>query len=57
MRFSDNGSTWTVWESPKATHDHVLPVGNGFHTVRVQYIDGAENYSPVYSDYIKLVAP
>ncbi len=57
MRFSDNGSTWTVWESQKATRAYTLPAGLGNHTVRVQYTDAAENYSPIYNDYIKLVAP
>ncbi len=57
MRFSDNGSTWTGWFYPKATRAHTLPAGLGNHTVRVQYLDGANNYSLVCSDYIKLVAP
>ncbi len=55
MRFSDNGSTWTSWESLKATRARTLPEGFGNHTVRVQYTDSADNYSPVYSDYIKLI--
>ena len=57
MRFSDNGSTWTNWMYPVATKAYTLPAGLGYHTVRVQYLDGANNYSPVYNDYIKLVAP
>ena len=57
MRFSDNGSTWTAWESQKASRAHTLPAGLGYHTVRVQFSDAAENYSPVYNDYIKLVVP
>ncbi len=56
MRFSDNGSTWTAWETPTATRGYTLPAGLGNHTVRVQYLDGAGNYSAVYNDYIKLVA-
>ncbi len=55
MRFSDNGSTWTAWMAPAATREHTLPLGQGYHTVRVQYLDGANNYSTVYSDYIKLL--
>jgi formylglycine-generating enzyme required for sulfatase activity len=55
MRFSDNGSTWTAWMPLTAAHTHTLPAGLGYHTVRVQYLDGANNYSPVYNDYIKLV--
>jgi formylglycine-generating enzyme required for sulfatase activity len=58
MRFSDNGSTWTNWMYPTATKAHKLPKSDlGNQTVRVQYLDGANNYSPVYNDYIKLVAP
>ncbi len=57
MRFSDNGSTWTAWENPRATRAHTLPAGFGYHTVRVQFLDGAGNYSVFYSDYIKLVEP
>jgi N-acetylneuraminic acid mutarotase len=57
MRFSDNGSTWTTWLYPAATKAYTLPAGLGYHTVRVQYLDGANNYSPVYNDYIKLVSP
>jgi len=57
MRFSDNGSTWTYWMLPSATKTYTLPAGLGYHTVRVQYLDGAGNYSAVYNDYIKLIAP
>mgnify|MGYP000963264256 CR=1 FL=1 len=58
MRFSDNGSTWTNWMYPTATKAYKLPKSElGYQTVRVQYLDGANNYSPVYNDYIKLVAP
>jgi len=53
MRFSDNGSTWTDWVTPKVARTHTLPAAVGYHTVRVQYLDGAGNYSVVYSDYIK----
>ena len=57
MRFSDNGSTWTSWLYPTATRAHTLPAGLGYHTVRVQYLDGANNYSVSSNDYIKLVSP
>ena len=57
MRFSDNGSTWTAWMAPTATREHMLPEGLGYHTVRVQYLDGAGNHSAVCNDYIKLVVP
>jgi len=55
MRFSDDGAHWTAWETPKATRAHTLPATLGYHTVRVQYLDGAGNYSAVFNDYIKLV--
>jgi hypothetical protein len=57
MRFSDNGSNWTAWQLLSNTLPYTLPDGLGYHTVRVQYLDGAGNYSSVYNDYIKLVAP
>jgi len=57
MRFSDDGAHWSAWEPPTATRGYTLPAGLGYHTVRVQYLDGAGNYSIVYNDYIKLVAP
>ncbi len=57
MRFSDDGAHWTAWEAPAASRAHTLPAGFGHHTVRVQYLDGANNYSAVYSDYINLVVP
>ncbi len=57
MRFSDDGAHWTPWEILKAARAHTLPPGLGYHTVRVQYLDAGNNYSPAYNDYIKLVAP
>jgi len=56
MRFSDDGATWTLWETLKATRAFTLPAGAGYHTVRVQYRDGGGNVSSAYNDYIKLVA-
>ncbi len=57
MRFSDDGAHWTVWETPKATRAYTLPLPNGYHTVRVQYRDGAGNISAAYNDYIRLAMP
>jgi parallel beta-helix repeat protein len=57
MRFSDDGAHWTPWETPKATRAYTLPLPNGYHTVRVQYRDGAGNCSIAYNDYIKLLVP
>jgi ELWxxDGT repeat protein len=57
MRFSDDGATWTPWEPPLATVQHLLPLPPGGHqTVRVQYRDGADNVSIRYNDYIRLDA-
>ena len=55
MRFSNDGAHWTAWETPTVARAYTLPDGLGYHTVRVQYLDGAGNYSAVYNDYIKLV--
>ena len=52
MCFSDNGTNWSAWEPLKATRAYSLPAGNGYRTVRVQFLDIANNRSPVYSDYI-----
>jgi hypothetical protein len=58
MRFSDNGSTWTAWETLKASKTHTLPLPpGGYQTVRVQYRDNAGNYSARLSDYIRLDLP
>ena len=57
MRFSDDGANWTPWESTKPSRAYTLPLPNGYHTVRVQYLDAANNYSLAYNDYIKLQMP
>ncbi len=57
MRFSDDGAHWTAWTPQTASRPYTLPAGLGYHTVRAQFLDGANNYSAVYNDYIKLVAP
>jgi formylglycine-generating enzyme required for sulfatase activity len=55
MRFSDDGAHWSAWEVPRATHAYTLPPGpDGHRTVRVQYLDKANNRSLAYSDYILL---
>ena len=56
MRFSDDGAHWSAWETPNASRPYTIPAGLGYHTVRVQYFDGAGNYSAAYNDYIKLIA-
>ena len=55
MRFSDDGAHWSAWEPPVATRAYTLPPGaDGHRTVRVQYLDRANNRSTAYSDYILL---
>jgi hypothetical protein len=54
MRFSDDGAHWTAWEAPKATRAYTLPAGDGYKTVRVQFLDQKNNRSAVYSDFIRL---
>jgi len=54
MRFSDNGMNWTPWETLKATRAYTLPAGDGYKTVRVQFLDIANNRSAVFSDWIIL---
>ncbi len=56
MRFSDDGAHWSVWEPVVATRAYALPSGpDGYRTVRVQYLDKANNRSAVYSDHIHLI--
>ena len=57
MRFSDNGYAWSAWEPVAATRPYTLPGPNGYHTVRVQYLDRAGNYSAAVNDYIRLAMP
>jgi len=57
MRFSDDGAHWSNWMFPQSTFTHTLSGATGYNTVRVQFLDGANNYSVVYNDYIKLLAP
>ena len=55
MRFSDDGSTWSAYESLTPSRSYTLPVGaDGHRTIRVQFIDKANNRSLMYSDYILL---
>ena len=54
MRFSDDGTHWTVWQPPEAAFPYTLPTGDGYKTVRAQYRDGANNRSVTFSDYILL---
>ncbi len=57
MRFSNDGAHWSAWEPQLTPRAYTLPGPNGYNTVRVQFRDGADNISPAYNDYIKLLAP
>ncbi len=54
MRFSNDGATWTGWLPLSPTFSHTLLPGDGYRTVRVQYLDSGSNRSAVFSDYILL---
>jgi len=54
MRFSQDGSAWTDWQSYAATLAWTLTSGDGQKTVNVQFRDAAGNISPTYSDGIGL---
>jgi hypothetical protein len=41
MRFSNDGTSWSSWESVSATKSYVIPSGEGLKTVYVQYRDTA----------------
>jgi hypothetical protein len=54
MRFSNNGSSWSSWESYGASKSWTLSPGDGTKTVYVQYRDNAGNVSGSFSDNIIL---
>jgi PKD repeat protein len=54
VRFSNDGSTWSSWESPSATKDWSLISGDGAKTVYYQIKDNAGLVSITYSDTIIL---
>jgi len=54
MRFSDNGSNWTLWQAVAASVPHTLLAGDGSKTVRVQFRDSLGNVSATFSDSIIL---
>jgi len=57
MRFSNDGAHWSAWEPQTTPRAWTLAGPIGYNTVRVQFRDGADNYSAVFNDYIKLLAP
>jgi hypothetical protein len=54
VRYSNDGSTWTVWESPSATRAWTLTSGDGTKTVYYRIRDNALIESITYSDTIGL---
>ena len=53
MRFSNNGSSWSEWESYNTSKPWTLSTGDGTKTVYVQYKDNAGNVD-TYTDTIIL---
>jgi hypothetical protein len=54
MRFSNNGSSWSTWQSYATSKTWSLTSGDGTKTVYVQYQDHAGNTSSSYNDTITL---
>lgn len=54
MRFSDNGTDWTSWETYSTSKNWTLSSGDGTKTVYVQFKDTAGWGSSSYSDTIRL---
>lgn len=54
MRFSNNGTSWSAWESYAAQRVWALPAGSGAKTVTVQFNDRAGNVSGSFADTIRL---
>ncbi len=59
MRFSDDGTTWSAWETYAASTAWTLPDQDGTNTVYGQVRDAAGNVSTAFSDAVGLdrVAP
>jgi hypothetical protein len=54
MRFSNDGSSWSSWETYAPSRGWTLAAGDGTKAAYVQYRDAAGNASPSYSDTIVL---
>ncbi|MDI6784792.1 MAG: PKD domain-containing protein, partial [bacterium] len=54
MRFSNDGSTWSGWETYTTSKTWTLTSGDGTKTVYVQFEDNAGNQSGSYTDTIIL---
>ena len=57
MRFSNDGSSWSSWQSYSTTTYWTLTSGDGTKTVYVQFRNGAGLNSTEYSDVITLEIP
>lgn len=59
MRFGDNGTSWSIWESYNTSKVWNLPSGDGLKSVYVEYKDRAGEVSLSYSDttILDTVAP
>lgn len=54
MRFSNDGTNWSVWEPFQASKTWSLTPGDGLKRVYAQFRDPAENVSPAFSASITL---
>jgi len=54
MRFSNDGTTWSSWESKVSTKSWTLLIGDGSKTVYMQLRDATGNISNTFSDTIVL---
>lgn len=54
MQFSNDGTTWSSWESFAASKALTLPAGDGMKTVYARFKDEADNISALYNDGIVL---
>jgi hypothetical protein len=54
MRFSNDGTTWSAWETYATTKAWTLSTGDGTKTVRAQFRDLNGNISATYSDTVVL---
>lgn len=57
MRYSNDGSAWSAWESYATSKPWTLTPGDGLKTVYFQFKDAADNTSPTAIDTITVVAP
>lgn len=52
MRFSNDGTNWSAWETYGTSKAWTLPTGQGTKTVRAQFRDHNNNESAIFSDAI-----